>query len=246
MDNTDFKFNITPNPENGELTLRLGQAPKMLEPKPPVKINISGTLGCVYEWLQKRVGKEQFLQEDCHILVDRENVKITLITNENDEYKRGQIEGKLEYNPKFLEFGINSVKVWTPVELGMFFKMNRAFFDNRAENMQLVSTLMNFTVDINNKIDRALKENGSRTDNFTQIVNSNLPESFFLTIPIFKGTVPERVEIETFAQVNGREISLVLISPGAMSTLEDMRNAVINEQLELIRQIAPDIAIMEI
>lgn len=157
-----------------------------------------------------------------------------------------EVVGKLAYNPKFVEFGINGGKVWTPTELGLFIKMNRAFFADRNENMKLVSCLMNFTANVNNKIDRAVKENGDRTDNFAQMVNSNLPESFTVQMPIFKGMSPETIEVETFAQVNGREVSFVLLSPGAQATLEDLRDKVIDEELSKIREIAPEIAIIEI
>lgn len=96
------------------------------------------------------------------------------------------------------------------------------------------------------KIDRNVKENGDRTDNFAQVVNSNLPESFTIQMPIFKGMQPETIEVETFAQVNGREVSFVLLSPGAQATLEDLRDKVIDEQMEKVREIAPEIAIIEI
>ncbi len=57
---------------------------------------------------------------------------------------------------------------------------------------------------------------------------------------------PETIEVETFAQVNGREVAFVLLSPGAQVTLEDLRDKVIDEQLEQIREIAPEIAIIEV
>ena len=95
-------------------------------------------------------------------------------------------------------------------------------------------------------IARAVKENGNRTDNFAQVVNSNLPESFTIQMPIFKGMQPETIEVETFAQVNGREVAFVLLSPGAQATLEDLRDKVIDEQLKQIREIAPEIAIIEV
>lgn len=207
---------------------------------------MSGVIGAVVEYLAKRINTGQFEQKNCHILVNRDKVEITLITNEADEYTRGKVVGKLAYNPKFVEFGINSGKVWTPTELGLFIKMNRAFFADRMENMKLVSSLMNFTADVNNKIDRAVKENGNRTDNFAQVVNSNLPESFTVQMPIFKGLPSESIEVETFAQVNGREVSFVLLSPGAQATLEDLRDKVIDEQLEQVKEIAPEIAIIEV
>lgn len=246
MQNEKLQINLAPDMTTAEVILREGAAVKQLEPKAPVKTDLKGVIGCVVEYLTKRINTGQFAQQNCHILIDRDNVEITLITNESDEYTRGKVVGKLSYNPKFVEFGINGNKAWTPMELGLFIKMNRAFFADRQTNMALVSTLMNFTATVNNKIERAVAENGNRTDNFAQVVNSNLPESFTIQMPIFKGMPSETIEVETFAQVNGREVAFILLSPGAQATLEDLRDKVINEQLEQIRKIAPEIAIIEI
>ena len=46
--------------------------------------------------------------------------------------------------------------------------------------------------------------------------------------------------------MNGREVSFVLLSPGAQATLEDLRDKVIDEQLEQVKEIAPEIAIIEV
>lgn len=246
METERIQVNLAPGMSKAELIIREGEAPMQLAPKAPVKTNITGVIGTIAEYLEKRIDKGQFDQKDCHILVNRDKVEITLITNESDEYRRGQVIGKLAYNPKFIEFGINSDKVWTPTELGMFIKMNRAFFPDRKVNMDLVTSLMNFTADVNHKIERAIRENGNRTDNFAQVVNSNLPESFIIRMPLFKGMQPETIEVETFAQVNGRDVAFILISPGAQVTLEDLRDRVIDEQLSRIREIAPEIAIIEV
>lgn len=246
METERMQINLAPGMTTAEVIIREGAAPKKLDPKAPIKTKLNGVIGAVVEYLHKRINTGQFAQKDCHILVNRDKVEITLITNESDEYRRGEVVGKLAYNPKFVEFGINGGKVWTPTELGMFIKMNRAFFSDRAENMRLVSCLMNFTADVNNKIERAVKENGNRTDNFAQVVNSNLPDSFTIQMPIFKGMQPETIEVETFAQVDGREVSFILLSPGAQATLEDLRDKVIDEQLEQIREIAPEVAIIEV
>ncbi|MDR0712600.1 MAG: hypothetical protein LBF67_09710 [Prevotellaceae bacterium] len=123
--------------------------------------------------------------------------------------------------------------------------MNRAFFTDRAVNMKLVSVLMNFTANINSKVELSVRETGDRTNSFVQVVNSNLPPSFTLSIPIFKGKDAELLEVETFATVDGRDVSFTLISPGANQTLEEIRNGVINEQLAQIVEVAPEIAIIE-
>ncbi|MCL1933562.1 MAG: hypothetical protein FWF53_07115 [Candidatus Azobacteroides sp.] len=247
METEDKKFviNIPEGTCGFEAVIREGEAVKPLEPKAPVKTDLSGVIGAPVEYLEKRVNTNQFTQERSHLIVEREQITLTLIINEDDDYLRGKIEGKLEFHPKFEAFGINTGKIWAPSELGMFCKMNRSFFTDKAVNMKLVTDLMNFTAIVNHKIEQGVKENGNQTDKFEQTVNSNLPEKFTMTIPIFKGMPAETLEVETFAKINGREVSFMLISPGANQTLEEIRDKAIDRQLERIREIAPNIAIIE-
>lgn len=246
MENQKFQINIAPGAERAEIILREVSKVNELEIKAPVKVELNGVLGCVYEFLSKRKGDtEQINQKRCHLIVNREKISIDLVIHENDPYLQGTVKGKLAFHPKFIEFGINTGKVWTPTELGMFFKMNRAFFGDRSENMKLVSDLMNFTATVNSSIERSAKESGDRTDKFEQTVNSNLPKSFTLKIPIFKGMSAEILEVETFAQINGREVAFTLLSPAANQTTEDIRDQAIDAQLVQIRELCPDIAIIE-
>lgn len=229
-----------------ELTMREGAAMKLLDPKPPVKIDLAGVIGVPVEFLSKRVSEaDQINPKRCHVLVDREKVSITLITAENDEYETGKVVGKLSQHPKFAEFGINSGKGWEPNELGQFFKMNRAFFPDKAANMKLVTDLKNFEANVATKIERQKSEKGDFKDNYSGVVMSNLPEAFTVQLPIFKGMPAETIEVEFYASVNGREVTLQLISPGACQLLEDLRNRVIDEQIERIRGLSPEIAIIE-
>lgn len=229
-----------------ELTMREGAAMKLLDPKPPVKIDLAGVIGAPVEFLSKRVSEaDQINPKRCHVLVDREKVSITLITAENDEYETGKVVGKLSQHPKFAEFGINSGKGWEPNELGQFFKMNRAFFPDKAANMKLVTDLKNFEANVATKIERQKSEKGDFKDNYSGVVMSNLPEAFTVQLPIFKGMPAETIEVEFYASVNGREVTLQLISPGACQLLEDLRNRVIDEQIERIRGLSPEIAIIE-
>ena len=237
-------MNINLAPGMNEIIIREGAAPTVLDPKAPVKMNINGTVNAPFEYFSKRI--DYINQKDCHIIVNREKITIELVVNEADEYTRGTIAGTLQYHPKFEEFGINTGKVWSPFDFAMFCKMNRAFFADKNANMSFVSACKNFTAKVNNQIERAIQENGNRTDNFAQVVNSNLPESFTLSIPIFKGGKKEDLVVETFAKIDGRNVAFVLLSPGAEETLEELRDKAIDEQLNAIKAIAPDIAIFEV
>ena len=238
--------NLPEGAKTAEVIIREGEAPKVLDPKAPVKINLSGVIGTPVEYLTRRCKEaDQFDVKRAHVIVSREDVKVTLIFNENDEYTRGQVEGKLSFHPKFVEFGINSAKDWEPTRLGEFFKMNRAFFPDRDKNMELVSLLKNFEAKVESSIERERKENGSMKDNYSKVVQSNMPDAFTVHIPIFKGQPAEDLEVELYASVNGRDVSLSLVSPGACQLLEDLRDKVIDEQIEAIRELCPDIVIIE-
>jgi len=229
-----------------EYTIREGKAPEQLPILKPVATKISGTIGAVVQFLSKRFDQpDQINQKRCCVMINREDITIVLILCENDPYLNGKVSAKLELHPKFQEFGINNGKVWTPTALGLFFKMNRAFFPDKAENMRLVSELMNFIATVNNSIEKSANEKGDRTDKFAQTVDSNLPKSFKLNIPIFKGVPAEQLEVETFASVSNREIGFILLSPAANQTMEEIRDNVIDTEIEKIKAICPDIAIIE-
>jgi hypothetical protein len=239
------KIVINPTEGTHTLVIREGAAEKLLDPKPPVKVNISGTLDAPIEYLTKRANKEQFDINRCHVLVNREKLSIELVVNDHDEYLRGTVVGMLEFNAKFKEFGINTGKVWAPTELGLFIKMNRSFFADKSTAMALTTELMNFKATVDNKIDQKLVENGSKTDNFSSVVNSNLPPSFKVKLQIFKGSATEEIEVETFAQIDGRDVAFTLISPGANESLENTRDNAIDRVLEQIKATFAEIVVIE-
>ncbi len=222
-----------------KIEYRHAPAPRVPDVLPPVNIDIHGTLGCVSEFLEKRI--DTIDTSRAMVLVDREKVMITLIINETDPVMRGTVEGHLEFDPRFEAFGINnSDMLWQPITLAMFMKMQRSFFKNREENMSYVSTLMNYKATIEQKVERYNNEKGDKTDNFQQVVNSNLPKSFHLSIPIFKGHQKEDIEVETFANVDGRSITFVLLSPGANDAVEELRDKAIDKELGKIKAILED------
>lgn len=226
-----------------EVVLREGKAPIALDPKEPKIVLIAGTIESPLRWLEKRI--ELITQKTANIKVNRDNMIIGLTIDETNHYQTG-ISGKLELSKEMKEFGINTEKEWEPIKLSQFIKMHRAFFADKTENMMLVSTLKNFKAKVNQDIERSKEENGSKVDNYSQVVDSNLPKSFKLFIPLFKGFACEEIEVEIYADVDGRDVSLSLVSAGANEAIEDYKNRVIDEQLDAIKEIAPEIVIIEI
>ncbi len=237
---------IVPKDYNGapiEVVLREGEAPVALDPKEPERVVISGTIDAPFRWLEKRV--ELINQKATNIIVNRDKMGLALTIDETSYYQT-EINGFLQASKEMVEFGINIEKRWEPIKLSKFIKMHRAFFTDKSQNMMLVSTLKNFKAKVNQDIERSKEENGSKVDNYSQVVDSNLPKSFKLNIPLFKGFACEEIEVEIYADVDGRDVSLSLVSAGANEAIEEYKNKVIDVQLDAIRQIAPDIVIVEV
>ena len=226
-----------------QVILREGKASNVIDPKEPEIVVIDGTIEAPQRWLEKRI--DLIDQKASNIIVNRDTMKIALTTDETNYY-RTKISGTLEASQEIKAFGINTDKSWESSKLSQFFKMHRSFFKDKTENMELVSKLKNFKAKINQDIERSREENGSKVDNYSQVVDSNLPKSFKLNIPLFKGFAPEEIEVEIYADVDGRNVSLSLVSAGANEAIEEYKNRVIDEQLDGIRQIAPDIVIIEV
>lgn len=237
---------IVPKNYNGapiEVVLREGEAPVALDPKEPERVVINGTIDAPFRWLEKRV--ELINQKSTNLIVNRDKMGLALTIDETNYYQT-EINGILQASKEMMEFGINTDKKWEPIKLSKFIKMHRAFFTDKSQNMMLVSTLKNFKAKVNQDIERSKEENGSKVDNYSQVVDSNLPKSFKLNIPLFKGFDNEEIEVEIYADVDGRDVSLSLVSAGANEAIEEYKNKVIDVQLDAIRQIAPDIVIIEV
>lgn len=247
METEKMQFNIVSN--NGEpveLIIREGKAPDLLPNLTPIKLNLTGTIGSPVEFLTRRPLYGNEFVVGSHVLVDRKNISIKLVIRENSQEDRGEITGKLEEHPKFKEFGINQGKSWEPNELGQFFKMNKFYFADASENMKLVTDLLNFEANITSKIEKQKSEKGDFKDNYSGAVTSNLPGKFNLKVPIFKGYNSDIIEVEFYAAVYGRTVGLMLVSPGANQLLESLRDNVLDEQINAIRELAPNIVIIEV
>lgn len=112
--------------------------------------------------------------------------------------------------------------------------------------MELVNLLKSFSAKVQTTIKKELNDNGSVTDNYEKAVDSNLPPSFVINVPIFKGAEPEKLSIETIAQVEGNKASLTLISADAECIIEESRDKIINTELDKIHKLCPEIPIMEV
>ncbi len=244
------KLNINFADDEGVKELIIREVNQVVEDKLPIlepdKVSINGNITAVFAFLEKRWHALDKQINHCrtHILVDRDNLSLTLVVNETDKRERKTIVGSVQLSRQYEAFGINK-KLWESTDLGNFFRINRSYFEKKETNMSLVTLLKRFTAKVNTEVEREVKDNGSVTDVYRKVVDSNLPEAFAVKIPIFKGSQPEVFTIEIIAHVEGKHAVLELISPDAEAIVEEVRDKLIDEQIEKIKQIAPEIPIIE-
>ena len=244
-------FNVTiPEGQNKvEVVLREvnDEVKKELPIQEPEPLSISGNISAVYSYLEKRWNAADNQIDHCrtHILVDRDDLSMSLVCNETDARHRAIITGKVYLSRQFKAFGVNSGKMWESVDLGNFFRINRTYFENKDVNRDLVTKLKRFVAKVETEVERETKDNGSVTDVYRKVVDSNLPEAFNVKIPIYKGAAPDILSIEIIAHVEGRHAFLELISSDAQAIVEEVRDKLIDAELDKIRELAPDIPIIE-
>lgn len=220
-----------------ELVVREGKA---LELKEPVRVIISGCIDSPLLWLIKRIGTIDQLKS--HILIDREKRSISLKVDENNFYQTA-VTGSLEVHPDFNKIGINDGEYLTNFEMADLFKMNRSLFENKNVAMKLVTELQRFKAKVDKEIEQADNNRGDKKLLLAQTVESNLPEKFKLSIPLFKGQKKQTFEVEVY--IRASDLCCTLISPEANDFMQEMIDTVIDKQVEEIKAIAPDIVIIE-
>ncbi len=236
--------------DKAELIIRQvnDEVKKELPIQEPDTVSISGNITAIFDFLEKRWSAEDNQIDHCrtHILVDRDKLNMELIVNETDKRNRKSVVGKIVLSRQYYDFGINDKENWDPMDLGNFFRINRTYFSSKEENMALVTALKGFRAKVHQTVEREEKDNGGKTDVFRQVVDSTLPKAFSINIPIFKGTDPSTINVEIIAHVHGREFELELISVDAAAIVEECRDNLFNEQIDKIRELAPEIPIIEV
>ena len=230
-----------------EVIYRTGVAAKAQESLPtkePVKVNISGVISTPFDWLEKRI--DMVDQKRANVLVNRESMTITLTVNEDDEYTKGVLKGTVELSDVFKKFNINGNTGWNPNNLGQFLRLNRGVFADKEQCMVLVTKLKNFTAKAKAEIQKQRDPSGSMAEVYRTEVESNLPKSFIIVVPIFKGTAKTAIEVEFDHYLVDGEVALQLVSPGANECVEQFRDNCLDEVINKIRKIAPEIPILEV
>lgn len=226
------------NIEDGkDMVIRFGDALPLKEPK---YVSIHGTIDAPARWGEKR--KDDIVSADAHILVDRDHMTITLNTDENNFYS-DQIVGTLTLSTEMQEFGINTGEYMSCFDMADRIKQLRTYFETQQDAMKLVSELRNFKAKVDKELELSDDKRGNQKILRAQTVESNLPKSFNVNMPIFKGTEKRTFEVEV--EINPNDLSCTLVSPDAHDIVVQERDNQMDAVLGRIAEAAPNIVIIE-
>ena len=220
-----------------DMVIRFGDALPLQEPK---YVSIHGTIDAPARWIEKR--KDDSVSADAHVLVDRDRMTITLNTDENSAYM-DQIVGTLTLSTEMQEFGINTGEYMSCFDMADRIKQLRTYFETQQEAMKLVTELRSFKAKIDKEMELSDDKRGNQTIMRAQTVESNLPKSFKVNMPIFKGTDKRTFEVEV--EINPNDLSCTLVSPDAHDIVVQERDSQMDAVLGRIGEAAPNIVIIE-
>jgi len=206
----------------------------------PVKMSISGLINSPYNYLSKRL--EEVDLKASHLTVDMDSRGLSLHCDEGNHYG-AEINGKVKLDKGFEGFGINTSKMYTTFDLADFIKMNRYCFEKKDIAMSLVTLLRNFKAKVDKDVENSDDSRGNKRMLLSQKIESNIPESFKLVMPIFAGQ--EKVSFEVEININDN-FECSLISPDANDVVKDVGEGILEEEIKKIEKLAPDLVILNL
>lgn len=202
----ETKQNINLNVEGNELIIRQGEAKKLYDREP---LKFTGQLNAPIDYLEYRDPD----RNKTYIQLDKRNAKITVVVGEDEHFKT-IVEGVLEMDSHLKEFKINTNTRYSLKELAAICKRLRYYFEDKALNLELVSSLMNFSGKFEEIIAKQDDQRGNTNDTFTvRMIENAIPMHFTLNIPIFVGTEPVKFEVNILFEKREKTLSLWLESP---------------------------------
>ena len=177
-----------------------------------------------------QIRRQQFPPSASHVTVNEDAGRITLFGLDQSEIGSIKVHGNLTVHHDFERLGVNNTSiVRQPVDLAKWIKMNRSIFESKDVANNLISELRNFKAKINKELEQTSDDRANYTQRQQQAVESNLPDTFKIKVPLFVGEAPHTFVCEVI--IDPDDFSCALISPDAADLVRREKAAMIAEQV---------------
>jgi hypothetical protein len=195
MENINLKMESI---NGNEIIIREGSALPQVAPN---KISIVGDIKTVSSFIAKRkangqaAGLQYIDRNKAIVAVDKEKKTITLSLDPQDPYG-AIIIAKMEPNPDLEKFGINKNVQFSQKELVNLLKFSRLYFEDFDKHGTLLKAYQVFSAKTYTDLSGDSDNRGNKNFAFNKKVETGLPTSFIMNLPIFKGQDPKRFMVE--------------------------------------------------
>lgn len=231
--------------ENGvkELVIRQGEAEKIHQLPGAVIENL--TIGGVLEYLSKPLvyNKDNRQIEEISFLIFNYNKREIKLHFDFRSSCSDTVQGLLQLDPDLLDFGINSGKSYSALEMGQFIRMRRHFFESKDVALTLEKELKAFRATVDKKVELADDKRGNIKASIAQTVISNLPLSFNVNLPVFIGQPKRLIKLEI--DIDPMDLTCVLVSPELKEMIDLESKEIIDEQIKQIKELHPNLRIFQ-
>lgn len=217
------------------LTVLEGNA---LELKHPEKINLSGNIESIKNFLAKRYGGEEGKglqvvdKKSAIVTVDEANMSMLLQLDPENCFGT-EVFAKLELTDEIKQFNINSNKLFTREEMIKLLKFNKRFFADPLKHEALLSSYMKLNLTGNTQIKAESDDRGNRDMAFKKTIDSqNIPQSFALEMRIFKGQEVKKFRVDICIDVTEGSVRFWFESVELVELMEMMKQSIFAEQLK--------------
>lgn len=224
-------------PAGNTLTVLEGHA---LELKHPDKINITGDIDSVLNFLKKRYSeglsgkKLQFVDKETSIVIaNDEAMMITLYLDKNDPFGT-EITGKLEFTPELKVWNVNPANTtFKREEVVKLVRFGRRFFDDVEIYDKVLSAFQAFKISTQADISAGSDTRGNKSAAFEKRVlnENNMPTGFYLNLPIFKGQQTERFLVDICMDTTESIVKFWFESPALLELIDDRKKELFAKQL---------------
>ena len=219
-----------------ELTIRKGEAPKVLQ---PVKIEFSGDITAPGNYFEDRNNRKLFKADTAHVRVNKDTAVIVLIEDERSE-NRTLISGQLKHNDELMALGIMPLTKGIPYEksqLVRLFKFNKRFFIDKDVHKKIMEGLATFnytrTVYGESKDD----QKGNFREVYEQKLKQNIQLKFSLKMPLFKGFEEKSFNVEIVPEITDGSTTFFLESVELNELYLEQKEKIINEQIKRFKSL---------
>jgi hypothetical protein len=217
---------------------------KTLDPKPPVKIAIVGTIKSVNEFLKKRYRDQADSPESVNngVVLQKVDPKSAVITVDEDamtilleldpEHPYGTtVKGVLEFTKYLDQFHINQPTTHKREELVKILRFSKPLFKDpeKYEDLLKAYQTFDFKAAIDAQVSSDLRANKSAA--YSKRISTNLPEDFILRLPIFKGFEPEEFRVEICYDTTDASIKFWFESVELAQLIDKLKIEIFTEQL---------------